>query len=40
MDTTFLNLTSQHNVHTVACRDCHPAGVPPSTRLKKQSFPR
>ncbi len=35
MDTTFLNLTSKHNVHTVACRDCHPAGVPPNTRLKK-----
>ncbi len=28
MDTTFLDPVSRHNVHTVACRDCHPAGLP------------
>jgi hypothetical protein len=28
MDTTFLTKTSPHNIHTVACRDCHPAGIP------------
>ena len=27
MDTTFLNPKSAHNVHTVACVDCHPGGV-------------
>jgi hypothetical protein len=26
MDTTYFSPTSKHNIHTVACRDCHPAG--------------
>jgi hypothetical protein len=34
MDTTFLSLESKHNVHTVACADCHPQGIPPKARLK------
>ncbi|MCC6589735.1 MAG: hypothetical protein IT168_23770 [Bryobacterales bacterium] len=29
MDTTFLNVKSKHNVHWVACNDCHPKGIPP-----------
>ncbi|HVT72197.1 MAG TPA: cytochrome c3 family protein [Lacunisphaera sp.] len=28
MDTTFRSADSPHNVHTVACVDCHPQGVP------------
>jgi hypothetical protein len=28
MDTTFANVKSRHDVHTVKCIDCHPAGVP------------
>lgn len=28
MDTTFLDLTSRHNIHRVACADCHTNGVP------------
>ena len=28
MDTTFLSPQSRHNVHTVACLDCHPGGIP------------
>ena len=28
MDTTFRFLGSKHNVHTVACADCHPQGIP------------
>ena len=28
MDTTFANLKSAHNIHTVKCIDCHPKGVP------------
>jgi hypothetical protein len=28
MDTTFRDLKSKHNVHTVKCEDCHPKGVP------------
>ena len=31
MDTTFLALSSKHNVHTVACQDCHPNGIPTRT---------
>jgi hypothetical protein len=34
MDTTFLSTTSKHNVHTVACTDCHPQGIPIKARLK------
>ncbi len=29
MDTTFKDPKSRHNIHTVACADCHPKGVPP-----------
>jgi hypothetical protein len=32
MDTTFLNQASRHDIHTVACRDCHPQGVPSARR--------
>jgi hypothetical protein len=28
MDTSFANLKSPHNIHTVKCLDCHPKGVP------------
>lgn len=28
MDTTFVSPESQHNIHRVACRDCHPQGTP------------
>ena len=28
MDTTFMNPKSRHNIHTVACADCHPKGIP------------
>ena len=28
MDTSFLTKTSRHDIHTVACRDCHPQGTP------------
>jgi len=28
MDTTFRSLKSTHNIHTMKCLDCHPAGVP------------
>jgi hypothetical protein len=28
MDTTFLSTESRHNIHTVACSDCHPDGIP------------
>jgi hypothetical protein len=37
MDTTFRDLKSRHNVHTVKCIDCHPAGVP---RRKDGAQPR
>ncbi len=34
MDTTYRSKASRHNIHTVKCLDCHPAGVPkPSARL-------
>lgn len=29
MDTTFLDPKSKHNIHFVACADCHPKGIPP-----------
>ncbi len=32
MDTTFRSLDSRHNVHSVACVDCHPKGVPKSRK--------
>jgi len=32
MDTTHLSLTSRHNIHSVACQDCHPRGIPKKTR--------
>ena len=28
MDTTFKSPDSRHDVHRVACLDCHPKGVP------------
>ena len=28
MDTSFRDARSRHNIHTVACADCHPKGVP------------
>jgi hypothetical protein len=28
MDTTFRSLVSAHNIHQVACEDCHPGGAP------------
>jgi hypothetical protein len=28
MDTTFRAAESRHDIHRVACRDCHPKGVP------------
>jgi hypothetical protein len=28
MDTTFANAKSRHNIHTVKCSECHPAGIP------------
>ncbi len=28
MDTTFLSADSRHDIHRVACLDCHPAGAP------------
>lgn len=38
MDTTFLNKESKHNVHWVACIDCHPKGAP-RQRLTSPSTP-
>lgn len=32
MDTTFKSASSTHNVHFVACADCHPNGVPKSRK--------
>ncbi len=32
MDTTFKSPDSRHDVHRVACADCHPKGVPQSRR--------
>ncbi len=34
MDTTFRDLKSPHNVHTVRCVDCHPKGVPPKKQIR------
>ncbi len=34
MDTTYLSLSSQHNIHTVACADCHPQGIPAKSARK------
>ena len=33
MDTTFRSLESTHNIHIVACTDCHPQGVPQKKQL-------
>lgn len=30
MDTTFKNASSPHDIHTVACADCHQGGIPKS----------
>ncbi len=35
MDTTFLTAQSRHNIHTVACLDCHPQGPPAKRALAK-----
>jgi hypothetical protein len=35
MDTSFLSSSSKHNIHTVACRDCHPAGPPENAKTRK-----
>jgi hypothetical protein len=35
MDTTYCSLDSRHNVHTVACQDCHIQGIPSKASLKK-----
>jgi hypothetical protein len=32
MDTTFKSPESRHNIHTVACADCHTKGIPRSRR--------
>jgi Cytochrome c3/Cytochrome c554 and c-prime len=32
MDTTFRSLDSPHDVHSVACADCHPKGIPRAGR--------
>jgi hypothetical protein len=37
MDTTFRQTDSTHDVHTVACADCHPKGVP---RKRASAGPR
>jgi hypothetical protein len=37
MDTTFLSKTSQHNIHTMACRDCHPQGPPKTAAAHAKS---
>lgn len=34
MDTTFRDTASTHNVHRVACVDCHPGGVPAKRSIK------
>jgi hypothetical protein len=34
MDTSFFSKTSEHNIHTVACRDCHPRGVPGAAQVE------
>ncbi|MEW5978948.1 MAG: hypothetical protein AB1898_24400 [Acidobacteriota bacterium] len=42
MDTTFKAHQSRHNIHFVACRDCHPRGIPPRklARLDGNRIPR
>ncbi len=37
MDTTFFSKTSKHNIHFVACLDCHPQGIP---KKKSESIPK
>lgn len=32
MDTTFLDPSSRHNIHRVACADCHQQGIPAAPR--------
>lgn len=38
MDTTFKSAESRHNIHTVACVDCHVKGVP--SRMPGRTSPR
>ncbi len=33
MDTSFRSPDSRHNIHRVACTDCHAAGIPPPRRM-------
>jgi hypothetical protein len=42
MDTTFKSPDSLHDIHRVACADCHPKGVPRKTaiRLERAAPPR
>lgn len=35
MDTSYFSPNSKHNIHTVACRDCHPNGIPPGKHRMK-----
>ena len=37
MDTSFLSFESKHNIHSVACTDCHTGGLP-SPRIKPPSL--
>jgi hypothetical protein len=36
MDTSFRSPESPHDVHRVACTDCHPAGAPPSLSPRRK----
>jgi hypothetical protein len=36
MDTSFRSLDSVHNIHRVACEDCHPRGVPTKRSVSGQ----
>ncbi len=39
MDTTFKSTDSRHDVHRVACLDCHPAGVPKKKTADEKEAP-
>lgn len=40
MDTTFISTTSRHNVHTVACEDCHAGERPVAKPRSSPATPR
>ncbi|MBP1635880.1 MAG: hypothetical protein H6Q10_2454 [Acidobacteria bacterium] len=40
MDTTFKSPDSRHNIHFVACGDCHPKGVPRRPQSESRSTPQ